>query len=227
MTLARRVGLSVPLASILRKWQDLYLVERYDRRPLPDGSLERVHQEDFCQALGIAPDQKYEQEGGPGISDCFRVVREHSVTPVVDVRALLHWVVFNYLTGNADAHGKNISLLLTEAGPVLAPFYDLMCTAVYPDLTPRLAMGIGGEDRPDWVIGRSWERFGEDVGIQFKLVRRTLEDMKDQVYGEAAALAAQVRGEYGDIDVIDRIVDVIEARKRKIELAFAALDQGS
>ena len=226
MTLARKVGLAVPSASILRKQQDLYLVERYDRRPMSDGFLERMHQEDFCQALGIAPDQKYEKEGGPGLSDCFRVLREHSVAPVVDVRALLHWVVFNYLIGNADAHGKNISLLLTEDGPMLAPFYDLMCTAVYPDLTQRLAMGIGGEDRPDWVMARKWEQFGADVGIQFKLVQRTLEEMKERVYREAEALTGEWHGEYGDIDVVDRIVDVIAARKHKIELAFAAVDKG-
>jgi serine/threonine-protein kinase HipA len=216
MQLAERVGLSVPLTRILQKAQPLYLVERYDRRRLPDGTLERVHQEDFCQALGIPPDQKYEKEGGPSLQQCFNLVRENSIKPVADVKALLQWVVFNFLIGNADAHGKNISLLLTQKGPILAPFYDLMSTAIYPELAQRHAMRIGGEDRPDWIIERRWQAFAEEVGIGYKLVRQTLLEMKEQVSEEATALVADFEKEYGKIDVIVNILAVIEKRKTKI-----------
>jgi serine/threonine-protein kinase HipA len=225
MQLAFRVGLSVPSVMILHKQQPLYLVERYDRRRLSEGELQRVHQEDFCQALGIPPDQKYEKEGGPSLQQCFTLLRDASVQPLADVRALLQWVIFNYLIGNADAHAKNISLLLTEQGPILAPFYDLMSTAVYPGLAERLAMRIGGEDRPDWVIERRWQRFADEVGIGFKLVRQTLMHMKEQVSEEAQNLAIQFHAEYGDCDVVDRIVGIIEKRKTKLTNALAAADQ--
>lgn len=225
MQLARRVGLAVPSVAILHKQQSLYLVERYDRERKPDGWLERLHQEDFCQALGIAPDQKYEKEGGPGLQQCFALLREFSVRPVADVRALLQWVVFNYLIGNADAHGKNISLLLTEEGPHLAPFYDLMSTAVYPDLTERLAMRIGGEDRPDWIIERRWRHFADDVGINFKLVRQTLVDMTQPMSAHAQALAEEFHAQHGPHDIVDRIVALIERRSTKLNNALNAADR--
>ena len=225
MQLAQRVGLSVPTTRILHKAQPLYLVDRYDRRRLPDGTLERVHQEDFCQALGIPPDQKYEKEGGPSLQQCFELVREASVMPVADAKALLYWVVFNFLIGNADAHGKNISLLLAEDGPQLAPFYDLMSTAVYPELAQRHAMRIGGEDRPDWIIERRWQAFAEEAGIGYKLVRQTLLEMKDQVSEEAAALAADFEKVYGKVGIIGKILSIIEHRKNKIANMLAAGDR--
>lgn len=197
----------------------------YLRKYSPDGQLQRMHQEDFCQALGIPPDQKYEKEGGPSLQQCFHLLRESSIQPVVDVQALLRWVIFNYLIGNAEAHGKNISLLLTDAGPRLAPFYDLMSTVVSPGLAERLAMRIGGEDRPDWIIERRWRQFADDVGIGFKLVYRTLVDMANMVATEAKVLAAVFDAEYGASEVVSQVVDVIEERGIKITRTLAAADQ--
>ena len=96
------------------------LVERYDRlhRPVPDGApvVERLHQEDFCQALGIVSEQKYQKEGGPSLKQCFALLREVSSAPVIDLARLLDDVVFNYIVGNNDAHGKNFSLLYRPGG---------------------------------------------------------------------------------------------------------------
>jgi serine/threonine-protein kinase HipA len=221
MELALRAGLFVPQVTLLAKQQPLYLVERYDRRAGAHG-LQRIHQEDFCQALAIPPDQKYEKEGGPTLQQCFTLLREHSLVPVQDIQSLLKWSVFNYLIGNADAHAKNISLLLTEQGPMLAPFYDLMSTAVYPDLAERIAMRIGGEDRPDWIIKRRWQQFAEDVGIGFKLVRQTLEFMKEQVSAEAQELAQGFLAErQAARPITEQILSLIEERKNKITHALA------
>lgn len=225
MQLANRVGLSAPSVTILQKEQPLYLIERYDRRRMPDGGLQREHQEDFCQALGILPDQKYEKEGGPGLQQCFTVLRDTSVQPVADIKALLRWVIFNYLIGNADTHGKNISLLLTGRGPILAPFYDLMSTDVYPDLSKRLAMRIGGDDRWDWIIERRWRDFADDIGVGYKLVRQTLMLMKELVSDAANEQAAPFHADYGHCAVIDRIVAVIEMRKTRITNALGAAEQ--
>ncbi len=222
MGLAARAGLPVPRATLLHRAGNLYLVARYDRQRDADGRLQRLHQEDFCQALGVPPDRKYEKEGGPGLAACFGVLQEHSIRPVQDRQHLLKWVVFNYLTGNADAHAKNISLMLNPQGPVLAPFYDLLCTALYPELTARLAMAIGGEDRPDWVIGRRWRRFAEEVEIGYKLVRRTLLDQCEGLPGHAAAEAEAFRAAHGDSEVPGRILGVIEQRCRKTVRALDA-----
>ena len=221
MQLAQRMGLPVPRVWLLTKALPLYLVARYDREMMPGRKVSRRHQEDFCQALGVAPDMKYEKEGGPALEACFELVRQVSLRPIADIKAMLNWVVFNYLIGNADAHGKNISLLFMEGGPVLAPFYDLMSTVVYPELAVRLAMKIGGEDRPDWVIGRRWEQFARDVGVKFTLVHQTLTGMSDQIRIEGHELREAFASQHGECEIIDRIMEVIEQRAQKITRALA------
>ncbi len=222
MQVAGRIGLPVPAATILHKAVPLYLVVRYDRERDAGGTILRLHQEDFCQALGVAPDMKYEKEGGPDLKTCFNLLRGHSIQPVLDRRLLLDWVVFNYLIGNADAHAKNISLMLTPRGPRLAPFYDLMSTAVYPALTDRLAMKIGGEDRPDWIIAHRWKQFAADVGIGFRLVQQSIQDMADRLETEAAAHAEQFQAQYGRSEIIGRIRAVIGQRCRKVANSLKA-----
>lgn len=228
MCLAEGVGLSVPSVSLLHKRQSLYLIERYDRKHTTQGGIERVHQEDFCQALGIAPDQKYEKEGGPSLQQCFKLLRERSVLPVADVRALLDWVIFNYLIGNADAHGKNISLLLTQQGPHLAPFYDLMCTAVYPELAKKIAMKIGGDDRPGWIIERRWQSFAEEIGIAYKLVLQRLIYMKEAVLDAATLLIQSAILKQNQCNIYDDIFKIIQQRSTKItNVLNAAKDEAS
>lgn len=219
MQLAARLGLPVPAATILNREVPLYLVDRYDRVSSA-AAIERLHQEDFCQALGIPPDMKYEKEGGPTLQACFALLRQRSIQPVADAKALLAWVVFNYLIGNADAHGKNVSLLLGEQGPQLAPFYDLMCTAVYLELTDKLAMRIGGEERPAWVIDRRWKQFASEVGIGYKVVKNTLQAMSEKIVPESQALQKAFAAQYGACDIVDRILTVIEQRSRKVLLTI-------
>ena len=112
----------------------------------PGGMVLRVHQEDFCQAMGFPPERKYQQEGGPLLRDCIAMLREWSTAPVLDIRDFLSGVMFNTVIGNADAHGKNYSLLYREGDRRLAPFYDLVCTLAWPELSKTPAMKIGQSD---------------------------------------------------------------------------------
>ncbi len=147
MKLAAAVGLpAAPVETRSVDGLDYLLVERYDRRHSsgPDGKpvLERLHQEDFCQAQDIVPDHKYQKEGGPSLKQCFALLREVSSAPVVDLARLLDAVIYSWLVGNNDAHGKNFSLLYTGGGPEdvetrLSPLYDIVCTVYYPDLILR------------------------------------------------------------------------------------------
>ena len=220
MQLAARIGLPVPEVGILQKQQPIYLIKRYDRttneKGDKQGQVVRQHQEDFCQSLGIPPDMKYEKEGGPGLKACFNLLRNNSIQPVADVRHLLNWVMFNYLIGNADAHAKNIALLFTSTGPVLAPFYDLMCTAVYDGLTNRLAMKIGGEDRPDWIIARRWQQFAGDIEVAYKFIKQNLTAMSENIVTEAKALQKDFHQQYGECAQIEQIINVIETRADKV-----------
>lgn len=117
MNLARQVGLPVPEARVVEiAGKRVCQVERYDRHKGGDGSTARLHQEDFCQALGVPPELKYEKEGGPGFPDCFGLVGAWSVEPALDSLNLLRWALFNLLIGNADAHAKNLSFLYQAGG---------------------------------------------------------------------------------------------------------------
>ena len=165
MQLARAIGLSVVNVEIGNvKGIDYLLVERYDRAWSKDaGSLTREHQEDFCQALGIVPEHKYQNEGGPSIKQCFELVRAASSTPVIDLQALLDAVIFNWLIGNNDAHGKNFSLVYhgeisSGLQTRLSPLYDLISTVYYPELSAKMAMKLGGEYFSERIAPANFER---------------------------------------------------------------------
>ncbi len=141
MRLAAAVGLDVaPVEPRVVRDRTFLLVQRYDRAIGDGGRVRRVHQEDFCQALGVPPETKYAGEGGPTLKDCFALLRRVAARPAVEVLKLLDAVIFNVIAGNADAHGKNFSILYDADGPRLAPLYDLLATVAYPDLPTKFAM---------------------------------------------------------------------------------------
>lgn len=144
MEVSRRAGLSTANVSVREiEGSAVLLIERYDRAP-NDGGVVRIHQEDFCQALGVPSRLKYEKDGGPGARDYLDLVRRWSADVLVDQNELLDRLAFNYLIGNADAHAKNFSLVHGNAGLRLAPAYDLLSTFAYPHLSKEMATAING-----------------------------------------------------------------------------------
>jgi serine/threonine-protein kinase HipA len=167
MALARQAGLNVASTQIGHiDGIDYLLVERFDRRRTKEGGIQRLHQEDFCQALAVPPEMKYQAEGGPSLKDCFAMLRRVSTAAVLDLRALLDAVIFNLIIGNHDAHAKNYSLLYLPSGKTrLAPLYDLVSTIYYPELSDKMAMKIGGEGKSDLVFPKEIEQFAKDAGL--------------------------------------------------------------
>jgi serine/threonine-protein kinase HipA len=145
MALARRIGLDAAEAWAERIGNVSCLIsKRYDRVQGASGEIvRRLHQEDFCQALGYPSSRKYQQEGGPSLRECFQMIREWSTTPVLDIRHMLDAVIFAAVTGNADAHGKNHSFLYAQDTRRMAPLYDQVCTLAWPELSTTLSMKIG------------------------------------------------------------------------------------
>lgn len=216
MILAGKIGLQVPEVTVRRGLDTLFIVKRFDRERTTDGKVIRIHQEDFCQALGILPEQKYESEGGPALNRCFDLINRSSVRPAADRMALLRWVIFNVLIGNADAHAKNLTILLTDPGPHLAPFYDLLCTKIYGSLTDKLAMKIGGENRPDWLQARHWKKFADAILIKQNLVSKILSDTIQIIVTKADELALEFYKNYGADSIIERICTLIRKRAHKM-----------
>lgn len=210
MELAHSIGL--PVASVTRKrtvsGRPYLLVERFDR-DLSVTPARRLHQEDFCQALGRPSERKYQSEGGPSLVDCFDLVREAVAVPARDISALWRLLVFNYLIGNCDAHGKNFSLLRTDAGVTLAPFYDLLSTAVYPDLTHQLAMSIGGATAIDDVELAAWRRLAAQVGVNEGFAIEQLGEIVAKTLEEAGALLA------ASTDREQIVAEIVEGIRRR------------
>ena len=210
LKIARRIGLPVPDIQ-LRKVKDIpfLLIERYDRH-IKDMRVERIHQEDFCQALGILTSKKYQNEGGPSFKDCFELSKS-TAQPAIDRNFLASALVFNYLICNMDAHGKNFSLLHhTQSNIRLAPFYDMICTRVYQKLTSKMAMKIGSKYDADALFARHWEQLCNDINYRYIAMKDLIKNYAElilKIANEEKEVLIEA-GQYAPI--IDKIIQVID-----------------
>lgn len=180
MNLARSCGLPVPKTEFFfLRSIPVYVIERYDRFfGTESRSIQRIHQEDACQALGIISDKKYEADGGPSFTEVIELVRDITSAPILDFRNLLSLAIFNFLIGNCDAHGKNISLLYPATGGTkLAPFYDLVSTTAYEELTKRLSMKIGGEYRIEKITKSHFLSLADNTGVGKRYMETLIESI--------------------------------------------------
>ena len=145
LAIGRHLGLRVAEAAILDGPEPVLVVTRYDREVAAGGEVRRIHQEDLTQALGIRAGAKYEEHGGPGLRRIARLLRAETAV-AESLEALLDVTLLNMVVGNGDAHAKNLSLLHPTPGVVrLAPAYDVMSTAYYPQADVRPGMYVNGK----------------------------------------------------------------------------------
>lgn len=188
------------------------LVERYDRVADAQGLRQRLHQEDFCQALGVVPEIKYQNEGGPDLVQCFDLVRRATRPSAPHILRMLDYVVFNALIGNHDAHAKNFSLLYAGKSAVLAPLYDVLSTAAYPSLTPKMAMKIGSKYKFSEVQARHWDQFLEAVGLSKAQARKRILALAKSMPTAARALQSDPSRGFTSHGMVEQIVILIEQR---------------
>lgn len=211
MRLAKAVGLNVPPVTIRSVGnKPCIVVQRYDRLIGADGKVARVHQEDFCQALGFPPEQKYQQEGGPLLRDCIAMLREWSTVAALDIREFLDGLIFNVLIGNADAHGKNYSILYRNGERRLAPFYDLVCTLAWPELSKPPAMKIGKSDTIESITPAHWQKMAQEVRVGWPMLRERIADLCATTL--AKLQDKEVRLAAKDDATAHRVVGIIEKR---------------
>lgn len=221
--LARRAGLECPgfeLVSLAK--QRGLLVERYDRLRTDDPwPARRLHQEDFCQGLGLLSSQKYEQEGGPTFAQAVELVRTTAVAPLKDVQRLVEWQTFNAAAGNADGHGKNLSILYDKGGPRLAPFYDLVATREYRNLIRLLAMGIGGQRDAD-VLGREhWRTLAREIEVRDRAILELVGGALERLAEGLPGWTSEYRERYGEVPVLQTLPKRISKQVRRLQRALA------
>jgi serine/threonine-protein kinase HipA len=215
LTLARRM--KIPTASIttgLAGKRTYLLARRYDRANV-GGRWRRLHQEDYCQALGKPPTAKYEtnQTGicGPTLKDMFELTRQR-MFPSDTVR-LLDLVIFNVLTCNTDAHAKNYSIMLRGSGASLAPMYDVLCGDVWENVTKHMVHKIGGISRADYLTGRHWHQLARECGLNPAEVLGRVAALAKSVISEAQTAESEVAAmPAGGHEILYRTRQAIERR---------------
>jgi serine/threonine-protein kinase HipA len=217
MTLARRLGLNAPEVTTGSAGKRTYLlVTRYDRLE-QNGHWRRLHQEDFCQALGKPPSAKYESNqtgiAGPTLPEMFAVTRNAMRAP--DVVNLLDYVIFNVLACNTDAHAKNYSAMISGKGFRLAPIYDVMCGSVWEHVTRNMAQKIAGKTRGEHLQRRHWQRFAADCGLNAPRLVARVETLAKDVLNETRNAAADVAAmPAGAHPLMEQVCEAIETRAR-------------
>lgn len=213
LRLAAALKLPAPSVKIGKAGDTPYLlVERYDRQTLPGGQIIRLHQEDFCQALSIPPELKYEDEGGPGTAAALSLIDANTARPAADRLSFIRRLIFTYLIGNADAHAKNYALLYQRLRPDLAPVYDALCTAAYPRLAKKLAMSIGGRSVPDTIQLSHWYTLVPDTRAAQRVLAKDLADMAERTRVAAPALIAEMNAQGIEHPILKTIQGVIDTR---------------
>jgi serine/threonine-protein kinase HipA len=222
MKIASRIGIEVAAVNLAKAEDQVYLlVERYDRvrvdvRKQTSEKIERIHQEDFCQALAIPSSRKYQEDGGPKLIDCFTLLNQTAV-PAKDRLKLLTAVIFNFLAGNMDAHGKNFSLLHHQKGIRLAPLYDVICTAAFPDYSANMAMDIGDYFEPENINAHEWRTLCVDIQYSFpafkKLAKRLCAAIPDA--GRIEYMQMQAAG--WTHPSCDRALEIMQANCKQMQ----------
>ncbi len=219
LVLARRLGLNAPEVTTGKAGKRTYLmVKRYDRVE-QQGRWRRLHQEDFCQALGKPPSAKYEsnQTGipGPTLADMFAVTRNAMQAP--DIISLLDHVVFNVIACNTDAHAKNYSMMISGRGFKLSPIYDVMCAEAWEHVTRNMAQKIAGKSRGEHLKRRHWQRFAADVGLNAPRLIARVETLARNTLAETGNAAADVAAmPAGAHPLMETVTAAIEKRARAL-----------
>ncbi|MCU7920205.1 MAG: type II toxin-antitoxin system HipA family toxin [Candidatus Thiodiazotropha sp. (ex Epidulcina cf. delphinae)] len=216
--LAGSIGLQVVEIELQSIEQVRYaLIARYDRVLDEQGEVQRLHQEDFCQALGYGYEKKYQEHGGPTFAQCFRLVLDTSSEPAIDSLHLLRWQIFNVLAGNSDGHAKNLSLLHLPNGETrLAPFYDLICTRAIERIDYHLAFDVGGKRNPDAITQAHWDRLAEQCDVRARFLGSLLEETAARLLENLAQVKETFKVRFGAYPALQRIEQLVTKQCQRI-----------
>jgi serine/threonine-protein kinase HipA len=194
------------------------IVTRYDRRTGPTREIDRIHQEDLCQALGLPPGDKYHEppfrSHKPSLARLAGILLARGLQPTVELEQLLRSLVVTLALGNADAHAKNWSVVHDGSGFVtLAPMYDIVPTVAFVPGQRFASLPVAGRFRMAEIGVEQIVAESREWGIPERQARRivleTLEGLQDAI-GIAASPG-----------VSDTVRDAVTARVNRL-LADAA-----
>jgi serine/threonine-protein kinase HipA len=151
-----------------------YITKRIDRH-----KKTKIHMEDMCQLTERLTENKY----NGSYEQIAKAIMKYSVNPGLDVVNFFEQVVFSFLTGNADMHLKNFSLINKPGlGYVLSPAYDMVATAlVNPADDEDMALTLNGKkkkiNKTDFI--KAFSTLGLDERQQQNIFKK-MEDAKEE-----------------------------------------------
>jgi serine/threonine-protein kinase HipA len=219
LALARAVGLPAAASKVMRFENEIAIaVERYDRQRQGNEIL-RVHQEDVCQALAIMPTKKYQNEGGPSVSQLVELLRTHSSAREEDVSSFVGAICFNWLIAGTDAHAKNYSLLIAGGSRVrFAPLYDVASILPYDEIDlhkAKLAMKIGDEYQLLQIGLRQWQKFAREVRLNADELIERLRWMAGRLPDEISGARNRAHDEGLGQAIVDRLASHLTERAKE------------
>jgi serine/threonine-protein kinase HipA len=220
MSLARAVGLNVPECFVDDNGaHPLFIIERYDRFEDKKGKIHRIHQQDFCQAQGVISEEKYEEKGGPTIKDNYQLIMKNVWIQkrTSNTFLFLDWICFNLLIGNNDSHSKNLSLLLKETRNELAPFYDLLCTAIYPKLKRQFSFQIGDRDDASHIGKNQLDSVDDLLALKKGTMVERMLLMKNNLMKHKDNIAKEVLARHPKSKIVGRISELVENRCKSLQ----------
>ena len=225
LKLARSLGLPAAQSTVMRFTKEIAIVvERYDRQRKGNDII-RVHQEDVCQALGIVPTKKYQNEGGPSALDIVQLLRTYSTDREADLETFIDALGFNWIIAGTDAHAKNYSLLLSRRRIRLAPLYDVASILPYEDFDfqkMKLAMKVDGEYKLSLIGLRQWQKFAREMRIDTDALVERLAAMAERLPDEVNAARAGARSEGLDAPIIGRLAKELIERANACRKSLGA-----
>lgn len=191
MKIAASMGIPTPTVQLVSTpSQALFVIERYDRF-VDRKDIERLHQEDFCQALAVQNRNKYEADGGPTFHQCVNLLRKATTIPATEINKFISLFIFNLIIGNKDAHGKNYSILQKKNESVLAPAYDILSTTYYPGLSVKMSMSINGKFELDELTEDDLHQMAQLSNVSGKLLLKEYHRIKDALLHHATKVLSE------------------------------------
>ncbi|HEU5141857.1 MAG TPA: HipA domain-containing protein [Solirubrobacterales bacterium] len=209
-TVLAEAGLLVPPTAIeVVGGRRCLVTERFDRtsdRP----QATRLHQESFCQALSFEPGEESHSEdaAGPGFGEACGLLR--ALGQAEKVTDLLMMALCNYILGNGDCHGENFAVMVIPEGSLLAPFHDVLSSAVYDD-PAHVGMTIT-DDYSDAAYLLELAEVCEQAAIDFEHCRRVAAEVSSRMSTALEVVGRRARREGWYAPVVDRIREFADER---------------
>ncbi|ORV97925.1 type II toxin-antitoxin system HipA family toxin [Mycobacterium kyorinense] len=202
MSMAAACGLRVAATSLLHDTagRSALLVKRFDR----DGLI-RIAQEDACQVAGIYPASKYRIKAETAIGTLADACARGGGSRAAAALELLKTVVFSWLIGNGDLHGKNLSIYSPDGVWQPTPAYDLLCTQPYMRWRDPMALTLYG--RANRLTRAHFVDAGERLGLRTRATSRMIDSIVDA--------AQDWPDRCGDIGFDDRQTELLQKILRK------------